>query len=95
MRVINIKETVTVSKIVEQESIIKISENKLKRTIDVTLHVKCEGDYEFDDSYLIDGEYYNMLMSESPTFARNKPANEYREQDLLYIIDLIRNSSNY
>ncbi|WP_445506785.1 hypothetical protein [Niallia sp. 03190] len=38
----------------------------------------------------ITGSYYDLLMSQTPDFAPNKPLNEYREVDLWYIIDLIR-----
>lgn len=37
----------------------------------------------------IDGQYYELLMSESPDFATGKPANEYREADIWHVIDLM------
>ncbi|MEF2243968.1 hypothetical protein V1L65_03380 [Paenibacillus sp. IITD108] len=38
----------------------------------------------------ISGTMYELLMSENPSFAPNKPQNEYREVDIWYIVDLIR-----
>ncbi|MBZ9536274.1 hypothetical protein KGR20_19040 [Cytobacillus oceanisediminis] len=43
------------------------------------------------ESYTISGEYFDLLMSESPDFAPGKPLNDYRENDLWYVITLMRN----
>lgn len=42
----------------------------------------------------IDGGNYDLLMSENPSFAPNKPADEFRQSDIKYIIDQIRNASS-
>ncbi|EOR24973.1 hypothetical protein A499_06475 [Niallia nealsonii AAU1] len=41
--------------------------------------------------FLVNNDRYELLMSESPEFAPGKPADDFREDDLLYIIDLIEN----
>ena len=41
----------------------------------------------------IEKENYELLMSERPSFAPGKPANEYRECDLFYFVDLIRTAN--
>lgn len=61
--------------------------------IAVTINLKNKnGDVVKTESYEIIGEHYDLLMSESPGFADGKPANEYRESDLWYIIDMLRES---
>lgn len=42
------------------------------------------------DNYQIQSDDYDLLMSDSPDFAPDKPANTYRREDLWKIIDLIR-----
>ncbi|MEM5592712.1 hypothetical protein AAHH67_15085 [Niallia circulans] len=43
-----------------------------------------------NEYYDITGDNYDLLMSESPDFAPNKPVNDFREEDLWFIIDRIR-----
>lgn len=40
-------------------------------------------------SYQVTGTYYDLLMSDSPSFAPGKPSNDFRRDDLGYIIDKI------
>lgn len=67
-----------------------VTESKMNCTISGEI-----GYFSADDkqlgckSFLIDGQYYTLLMSDRPPFAPYKRANEYRESDLWYILDLI------
>lgn len=75
---------------VSTEEFIEIRENKLSRQIDVLIAYKDDdGDIIKQEQKTINGTFYELLMSEYPNFALNKPLNEYREQDLWYVIDLM------
>lgn len=68
-----------------------INEFKTDKYIDVcTVYLDSEGNAVKYSYYKVDGENYDYLMSQSPDFANGKPENEYREEDLWYIIDLIK-----
>ncbi len=77
------------------ERIIEINENKVINQISV-----CYGLYDDQESLIdqrhciIQGEFYELIMSESPDFAPGKPANEYREADLWHVIDLVKQSES-
>jgi hypothetical protein len=93
----SIRGTVTVSEIIENnipvvsEEFITINENKQSEIIQVFISVKsADGTVVKEEGYQIFGDEYKSLMSESPSFAPGKPANEYREVDLWHIIDSIR-----
>lgn len=87
IKVVSITENETVIK----EVINSINEQKPNRFVAVDVALLGEQDKIIKhEHYEIEGEKYNLLMSESPSFAQGKPANEYRESDLWYIIDLIR-----
>lgn len=94
MRTTN-KEIVITSTIVNNVRIVKemlivITEDKVNGSISVDVGLYSENnELEKIENYVIKGAYYDLLMSESPNFAPNKPLNEYREEDLWYIIDLI------
>lgn len=47
-----------------------------------------------NENYAITGDNYKILMSANPSFAPQKPADEYRDEDLWHIIDKIRNGVN-
>jgi hypothetical protein len=78
-----------------QEVFSKINEDKDLKSVWVEVSY-CKDDETAlsRDTYNIYGENYDLLMSQSPSFAPNKPLNEYREVDLWYIIDKIRNEQN-
>ncbi|WP_331697658.1 hypothetical protein [Paenibacillus sp. IITD108] len=64
---------------------------KPTKTIEVLIHLKDEQDEVIrSEQVAISGTMYELLMSENPSFAPNKPQNEYREVDIWYIVDLIR-----
>lgn len=76
-----------------KEEILRINENKINANIEVEVALKTDNDEVLQVmTYYIVNDKYELLMSESPEFAEGKPANEYREIDLWYIIDLIRKS---
>lgn len=88
---INYVKPVPINGVITKEEFEEIIENKVYKTIIVSIQ-----QYDSDDYLVrtvkqtIDGDKYELLMSESPEFAEGKPENEYREIDLWYIIDKIR-----
>lgn len=90
---IELQKVTNIVEIATTEEIVRITEDKVSNLICVdTISKNANGDIINNENTTIYGDYYNMLMSESPSFAPNKPQNEYREDDIWYIIDLIRNS---
>jgi hypothetical protein len=90
---ISIPETqiVTVTKIATTEDFSEINESKLNKKISVTILFMNEANEVLQTEIIeIIDEKYELLMSESPDFAIGKPFNEYREEDLWHIVDLIR-----
>lgn len=84
------KETEVTNTIIKEE-LINISENKIDKTIELTINKYDDSDCIAGVEYVnIVGDNYDLLMSANPTFAPNKPENEYREEDLWYIIDVIK-----
>jgi hypothetical protein len=78
-----------------QEVFSKINEDKDLKSVWVEVSY-CKDDETAlsRDTYNITDDNYDLLMSQSPEFAPDKPANEYREVDLWYIIDLIRSEQS-
>lgn len=90
-RTISIEQTSFIEASIVTESILSISEDKDKKQIVIiTDLIGADGVKIKDELYCISGSNYDLLMSANPTFAPNKPMNEYRENDLWYIIDLIK-----
>jgi hypothetical protein len=84
-------QTMPVTKQAVSEDIIYKEEDKNAQYVAVTLEYKdADGNVLATKREEIIGEYFQLLMSEAPDFAPGKPANEYREQDLYYVIDMIR-----
>nr|WP_156736281.1 hypothetical protein [Mycobacterium sp. E3298] len=74
----------------EHEEITAILEDKTVRKVSVMiLYTRGDGSEIETKTYDIVGGNYGLLMSESPDFAPGKPLNEYREDDLWYIIGLM------
>lgn len=98
MRTVSIDVPVTVvseviKKGVKQEVLTKVEDSRARR-IEVLIGIKTsEGELIREDSYKIEGDKYDLLMSESPEFAPGKPLDEYRESDLFYVIDLMQSES--
>jgi hypothetical protein len=93
MRPSHLSFTVTTPQVVQSvsEEIQSIEESKLDQYVSVGLVYKDAGGNTIGNKVeYINGDDYLLLMSESPAFAPGKPANEYREQDLFYVIDMIR-----
>ncbi|WP_127532736.1 hypothetical protein [Paenibacillus kobensis] len=89
-KTVQVKEMTEVTKDIETEEIQTIAENKVLQRVELTIAYRTSnGEVAKVDYVLIDGDYYTLLMSESPAFAPGKPANEYREIDLWYIVDQI------
>lgn len=77
-------------KIATKQEIIAISEDKNLKTINVKANYYDEsGEFVSESNFIIEGDAYDLIMSEAPTFAPNKPLNEYREEDLWHIIDTL------
>jgi hypothetical protein len=82
---------VEVNKLATTEELVSIMETKLNRLVQVRVHIKDgHGEVIQNEAFDISDENYDLLMSESPSFAPGKPLNEYREQDIWHVIDLIR-----
>lgn len=95
MRIVTIPVTyvkpVPINGVITKEEFEEIFENKVYKTIIVSIKQYDSDDYLVRNiKQTIDGDKYDLLMSESPEFAEGKPENEYREVDLWHIIDLIR-----
>lgn len=88
---VTIVNTVEENVSVNNEEIININENKTLKMITVTINYLADSTSVKQENIIISGDNYDSLMSENPSFAPGKPENEYREADLWYIIDLIRN----
>lgn len=74
-----------------REDIVVKNTNKEMKLIYVEVSFTKEDGTELNrDKLTITGENYDLLMSESPEFAPNKPINDFREEDLFYIIDKMR-----
>lgn len=87
----DVTETTTVTRPASYEQIQRIVEDKWNKNVSVETAYFDEADNLLSsDNIVISGENYNLLMSANPSFAPEKPANEYREVDLWYIIDLVR-----
>lgn len=73
------------------EEFTSIIEMKNAKTIRAVSDYKnASGKVIGSEEYEISGEWYELLMSESPKFAPGKPVNEYREADLWHVISLIQ-----
>lgn len=91
-RTVDIKGEVLESKTATKEQIITIQENKEDEAIFLEVALFCDNGNKLKvETFNIINENYDLLMSESPNFAIGKPKNEYRESDLYYFVDLIRN----
>lgn len=89
--IIHTKE-VNVTETIVQENISQILENKNAKIMQVTVEsYNANNELILKKDYVVDNGNYDLLMSANPSFAPNKPENEYRESDLWYIIDLINN----
>ena len=96
-----INEVITSYELVEK-SVIAIKEEVLRyvwdsgsRYVNVTV-IKLSKDDSIlaEDSYVIVDDFYDLLISDSPEFAPGKPADEFRNDDLLYIVRLIKEQKN-
>ena len=77
--------------LITNEEVLTEIKNRTLKYIEVEIAQYDSDLYEVaKQRYTIDGDKYELLMSESPDFAPGKPKNDYREDDLFYIIDLIR-----
>lgn len=101
MRVVNKSISLTRSELVTEiaeairEEIFSINEYRLNNKIEVNIaFIDKEGKILGYEHYSIHENNYNLLMSENPTYAPDKPANEYRTEDLWHVIDLIRDEES-
>ncbi|MER2057309.1 MAG: hypothetical protein ABTA16_00715 [Niallia sp.] len=76
---------------ITKEDVLTENKDSILKFIEVSIGQFDADQYKVaEDKYTIDGEKYELLMSESPDFAPGKPKDDYRKEDLYYIIDLIR-----
>ena len=89
-RTVEVSKTIPVKVTIVKEDIKSISENKAMKQIDVVVAAYDENNNLIQENLvIIVADKYDLLMSANPNFAPNKPENEYRENDLWYIIDLL------
>lgn len=82
---------VPVTELATGEELLTIAEDKQLGQVVVTVGYKnAEGTILGTEELAITGDNYELLTAESPSFTPGKPANEYREADLWYIIDKMR-----
>ncbi|MFS0657337.1 hypothetical protein AB1L07_01765 [Niallia alba] len=62
----------------------------VNRVVDVNIGYYDSSQNEISREYIsITGEHYEMLMSESPDYAPNKPAGDCRREDIWYVLGLM------
>ncbi|MED3792311.1 hypothetical protein P4571_07640 [Niallia alba] len=93
---ISINKPITISRFVTETIIAtskdftKVVKDKEKQVIEVEIrYIDVNGNEISRESYRIVGELYDLVMSQSPDFAEGKPADDFRDNDLWYIIDKI------
>lgn len=92
-REIKFNQVVVQTKNADKEDLIVINEDKQDRRIKVTVGYFDSSDNLLEkEDVVLTGEYYDLLMTDSPSFAPGKPLNEYREIDLWHVIDLMKQS---
>lgn len=92
-KIIKIPKTILEEVEIINEELAFIAENKEHRQITVKVSLlDNRGEIRGAEDYEVSGDYYSLLMSANPEFAPNKLANEYRESDIWYIIDLINSN---
>ncbi|CDN44187.1 hypothetical protein [Paenibacillus sp. P22] len=89
-KTINVQQVTNVAKPIRYEDIRTTFLNKNEQYVVVEIALLDENQViATTKRYEITGDDYNLLMSASPDFALGKPAGEFREVDLWYIIDQI------
>lgn len=72
------------------EEIVSIHESKDSQQISIKINYLDSNNVSIGEDYVyVGGNDYTLLMSANPTFAIQKPANEYREIDLWFMLDYI------
>jgi len=90
-KTIEVNSIVKVNKTIKYEDITMYSVNTQNKVITAILSSKDEQQTEINsENFEITGDNYNLLMSDSPSFAPGKPSDDFRREDLFYIIDKIR-----
>lgn len=85
------KKEIEVTNQIVTEKLSSITENKDNKTIEIIINGYDELGYIAKTEYIdIIGYNYDLIMSDKPSFAPSKPANEYREEDLWYMVDKIK-----
>lgn len=88
---VQLSKAITVTDQATSENIVSIYERKRAGDILVGVeYINAAGDVIKEGTYEIRGDKYELLMSANPPFAPNKLRNEYREEDIWYVIDQIR-----
>lgn len=84
-------EQVKVTKMAINKQLSQITEDKINRNIIVNIHyLDSENNLISGERIVIEGKNYDLIMSVNPDFAPGKRENEYREDDLWYVIDKIK-----
>lgn len=84
---VNEQQVVEVEKTATRIYFHSINENKDNRYLETRFSYMDDNDQIIkSQSIILPDDKYDLLMSESPEFALGKPANEYREVDLYYVM---------
>lgn len=92
MREVN--KTITINKPIPvtftNESIILKTEDFKQKQIFVTTEYSNDQEAISGGNVLIEKEFFDLLMMESPDFSPNILAGKYEDEDLWHVIDLVR-----
>jgi hypothetical protein len=88
---ISITKLVATEETITSEELSVINEDKSTKIITAIIKQYNANSCQINEVVtIVSGNNYDLLMSANPSWAAGKPANEYRETDLWYIIDLVR-----
>lgn len=74
-----------------KEEIANVNHNKVDNQITIqTRFFNSLNELIKEDTTFVEGEYYDLLMSNSEVFEKNKTLDSFRDSDLWYVVDQIR-----
>lgn len=93
--VLSFPKVIQEKRVASKEEIIKKDEDKVNKMVTVTTRL-----YDTDNQFLTDrmfqiiGSDYDFLMSDSPDFNEGKTKDNYRDEDLFVVIDLLNKTQS-
>lgn len=86
-KVFNLSKTIIEQRIANRREVIIKTNNRDSGIYEVTINYYDSQGFIASVFITIFGEYYDLLMSQSPEFAPGKPENECRDEDIFYVLD--------